>query len=160
MNTPLVTDTPPSPHLPIINSESSSTTQATESKQLILDLGFKSVGEWLLKDGSLQFRLTQYGNERNILYTFIVQGEVKYIGKSTQTLTGRMNGYKNPGPTQSTNIDKKARIEGLLRKGIPVSIFVLVPKEEMSCRGMPINIAAGLEDNLIARIIPPWNDRK
>ena len=65
----------------------------------------------VFNSGSLQFRLTQYINERNILYAFVAQGEVKYIGKSTQTLSGRMNGYKHPGPTQSTNINNNVRLK-------------------------------------------------
>jgi len=157
---PLVADTSPSLNLQKeISRESSSTTQTTESKRFLLDLGFEEVGEWLFEGGSLQFRLTQHSNERNILYAFVAQGEVKYIGKSNQTLNGRMNGYKHPGPTQSTNINNNARIKDLLHKGIPVQILAFVQKEEMFYHDVPINRAAGLEDNLIARIRPPWNNR-
>ena len=133
---------------------------ANENLQFLFDLGFENIGEWLLENGSLQYKLTKYGYERNILYAFLVQGEVKYIGKSVQTLSGRMKGYKNPGPTQSTNIDKNARIKDLLSKGIKVEILVLVQKEEGLYREMPINLAAGLEDNMLSRIKPAWNKRK
>jgi hypothetical protein len=130
-----------------------------ENKQFLLDLGFEEIGEWIIEAGTLQFILRHYQNNSNILYAFIAQSEIKYIGKSTQTLLGRMNGYKNPGPTQSTNIKNNSRIKELLIKGTPVQILVLVQKEEMLYRGMPIILAAGLEDNLIARLRPPWNER-
>jgi hypothetical protein len=135
------------------------TTQSIDSKRFLLDLGFEGIGEWFLENGSLQFKLAKYGNELNILYAFIVQGDVKYIGKSNLTLYARMNGYKNPGPTQSTNIDKKARIVDSLRNGISVQILAFLQKERMFYRGAPINLAAGLEDGLLTRIRPPWNNR-
>lgn len=132
----------------------------TDSKRFLLSFGFEEVGEWLLEGSSLQFVLSRHGDEQNILYAFIAQEEVKYIGKSNQTLSRRMNGYKQPGPTQSTNINNNARIKDLLLKGMPVQILVFVQEEEMPCRDIPINLAAGLEDNLIARIRPPWNNRR
>ncbi|MCG6537142.1 MAG: hypothetical protein L7F78_21140 [Syntrophales bacterium LBB04] len=156
----LAVDTPPSPSLEKeISSEISSTAPATESKRFLLGFGFEEVGEWLFEGGSLQFRLTQHSNEQNILYAFVAQGEVKYIGISKQTLSGRMIGYKRPGPTQSTNINNNARIKDLLHRGTPVQILAFVQKEEMLYHDVPIDRAAGLEHNLIARLRPPWNSR-
>src|SRR5271157_501420 len=114
-----------------IKGESGSTTQNSESKHFLLDFGFEEAGEWFLEGGSLQLRLDRHGKEQNILYAFVAQGEVKYIGKSNQTLSGRMNGYKHPGPTQSTNINNNARIKDLLHSGIRVQILAFVQKEEM-----------------------------
>jgi hypothetical protein len=123
------------------------------------DIGFEEAGNWYLDNGNLQYKLLRYRDERNILYAFIAQEKVMYIGKSTQTLTARMNGYRRPGPTQSTNIKDNARIKELLGKDISVQIFVLVQKEQLLHRDIPINLAAGLEDNLLAQINPPWNER-
>jgi len=158
--TPLVAKSPSSSDPQEDISAESSGILTTDSKRFLLSIGFEEVGEWLLEDGSLQFVLTRHGDERNILYAFFAQEEVKYIGKSNQTLSGRMNGYKQPGPTQSTNINNNARIKDLLLKGISVQILAFVQKEEMLYRGVPINLAAGLEDNLIARVRPPWNNRR
>jgi hypothetical protein len=133
--------------------------QPRKDLQLLLMLGFEEVGRWFLDGNSVQFRLAKSENERNILYAFVVQGNVQYIGKSTMTLSGRMNGYRNPDPTQTTNINNNARIRELLQKGTPVQIFALVPEEKILYKGFPVNIAAGLEDNLLIRIRPPWNDR-
>jgi len=135
------------------------TSQPIDSLQFLLTLGFEEVGAWFLERNSLQLRLVKNENEQNILYAFVVQGIVKYIGKSTMTLRGRMNGYWKPGPTQTTNINNNARIREILQKGMPVQIFALVPREEIYYKGFPVNIAAGLEDNLLSRIRPPWNNR-
>jgi hypothetical protein len=158
--TPLVTNAPAISNLPEDFDADSSMALTTDNRRFLINFGFEEVGEWLFADGPLQFVLTRHWDEQNILYAFVTQEEVKYIGKSSQTLRGRMNGYKQPDPTQSTNINNNARIKDLLLKGIPVQILAFVQKDEMLCRGLPINLAAGLEDILIARIRPPWNNRK
>lgn len=124
----------------------------------LLDIGFVNAGEWKLKDGTLAYELFQHENESNILYSFIAQNDVKYIGKTTQTLKARMNGYKNPGPSQSTNIKNNRNIKMLLVRGTPVMIYAFVNNEPPSIKGISINLAAGLEDNLVATIKPDWNE--
>lgn len=111
----------------------------------------------MLDNELLRYELHQHRTARNILYAFIAQGEVLYIGKSVQTLAGRMNGYKMPGVTQRTNIANNARIKATLGTGVPVQIIVFVAPEQFTYRDLSINLAAGLEDNLIARLLPPWN---
>ena len=74
------------------------TSQPTDHLQFLLTLGFEEVGAWFLEGNSVQFRLVKNENEQNILYAFIVQGLVKYIGKSTMTLRARMNGYQKSRP--------------------------------------------------------------
>jgi hypothetical protein len=92
-----------------------------------------------------------------VLYAFVVDQDVVYIGKSTQTLAGRLNGYQKPGPTQRTNIANHARLIGFIKMGKRVRILVLVSAETVLYRSMPINLAAGLEDALIEHIQPAWN---
>jgi len=127
--------------------------------QFLLGLSFEESGKWYLFNDALQFSLTKHQNEENILYAFVAQDEIKYIGKSTRTLTGRMTNYKNSDPSQSTNQGNKARIEELLQSGIAVKIYVFVQKDQMFYKGIPINLSGGLEDNLIAHVRPPWNNR-
>jgi hypothetical protein len=143
-----------------MNGESSRRTLTADTVKFLIELGFEEVGEWLIEEDSLQFSLTRHRNERNILYAFVAQGEVKYIGKSNQTLSRRMSGYKQPGPTQNTNIRINASMKDLLDKNISVQILAFIEKEKILYREVPINLAAGLEDNLIARVRPPWNLRK
>ncbi len=110
--------------------ESSRRTLTDDTVQFLLELGFEEVGEWLIEEDSLLFSLTRHRNERNILYAFIAQGEVKYIGKSNQTLSRRMNGYKQPDPSQHTNIRINARMKDLLYKDISVQILAFVEKKK------------------------------
>ena len=130
-----------------------------DSLQQLLSLGFEEVGHWFLEEDQVTFALNKSAKEANILYSFVVDGEVKYIGKSVQTLHKRMYLYKQGGDSQKTNIRNKADINACLVKGQQVKIYVLVPDLQMEYKGMPINIAAGLEDNLISLLKPEWNKR-
>lgn len=132
-----------------------------EDLELLLKIGFEKVGRWYLDQDSLNFQLDKYGNKSNILYAFIVQQNVKYIGKSTLELSKRMNGYKNPGLSQSTNIKINSKIKEYLQNGVGVEIYAFIPKSiELFYEGILVSIAAGLEDNLLTCIKPEWNDRK
>ena len=94
-----------------------------------------------------------------MLYAFISNDKILYIGKTTRSLAQRLYGYVNPGVSQSTNIKNNKKIKTLLKQGEELKIFVFAPQEnEIVYRGIPVNLAAGLEDNLIALIQPMWND--
>jgi hypothetical protein len=124
----------------------------------LLSIGFIYVGNWtLLESSKLCLTLISHFNSKNILYSFICNGEVKYIGKSIKRLEGRLYGYQNPGLSQSTNIRVNALIIEQLNKGNPVDIFILNDNGLLSFGGFKINIAAGLEDSLIYEINPEWN---
>jgi hypothetical protein len=62
-----------------------------------------------------------------------------------------------PVASQLTNISNHAKLTEWLNQGNSVEIMALVVTEIVLFRGIPINLAAGLEDTLIARIQPPWN---
>lgn len=125
--------------------------------QFLIDLGFEEVGSWILTDNLLTCRLIKHGSECEILYAFVLQGEVLYIGKSVQTLKSRLYGYEKPGPTQRTNIASNEKLRTILAKVPSVQIFTLVVREPVLFRGVPLNVAAGLEDSLIKRLKPKWN---
>lgn len=126
--------------------------------KLLKDLGFEEVGNWHLNGGSLEFQIVKSGN--NILYAFVAQDTIQYIGKSKNSLRIRMNQYKKPGKTQSTNNKNNSRIKQFLQIGITVRIFALFPSEKLEYHRFPINISDGLEGNLITHVLPPWNDIK
>jgi hypothetical protein len=120
-------------------------------------LGFEASGTWVLVEARRMCVLDKHQDHHGILYAFVADGEVLYIGKSVRSLRQRMYGYQHPGPTQSTNIGNGQRISGLLKRGIAVVIYALAPDEPVTYRGIEINLAAGLEDTLIHRLNPPWN---
>jgi hypothetical protein len=111
----------------------------------------------LLQNDVLKYRLDKYQQSTKILYAFVIGEKVFYIGKSIKTLHQRMYGYQNPGSSQRTNIANHQRLIKLLETGQLVQIFVLAEYEPITYRGVLVNLAAGLEDELIQLLKPPWN---
>lgn len=135
----------------------------------LVDIGFVDVGCWSARDtGKLDYRLdrpTEHTDkllleETNSLYAFIHGGEVKYVGKTARTLRERFAGYRNPQPSQSMNVRCNAKILQALEKGQIVRIFVFNPISHLRYGEFEVNLAAGLEDSLIAAFSPPWNGRE
>ena len=91
----------------------------------LLEIGFQIVGDWSIREGEIVFELTRMMADKKILYSFVTDGEVKYIGKSIRSLSSRMYGYQRPGPTQRTNIRNQANIKALLGQGKTVDILAL-----------------------------------
>jgi hypothetical protein len=93
----------------------------------------------------------------DVLYAFVSSGHVLYIGKTTQKMRTRMDGYQRPGSTQRTNIAGHGKLLGILSTNQVVDIYVFRDPEPKLHAGIPINLAAGLEDALIREFRPPWN---
>jgi hypothetical protein len=127
----------------------------------LVEIGFMKAGRWHLADGVLAFELDQHlRKRRNILYAFVCDSQVKYVGKTVQALGTRLTGYRTPGKDQSTNIRNHHSIKGLLRAGKEVEIFAFPDSGMLKYGQFHLNIAAGLEDSLIATIDPDWNGGK
>lgn len=124
--------------------------------QELLEIGFIKVGEWSLDNG-FHHTITTRLNQRNLLYSFTCDSSLLYIGKTTDTLKSRMNGYKNAGSSQKTNIRVKGKIIEILQKKKIVDIYVLFDNAGLKYKQYQISLAGGLEDNLIARLRPTWN---
>lgn len=120
-------------------------------------MGFVRCGEWQLDGMQPKYALERHATAQNVLYAFIVSGEVAYIGKTTQPLQRRMYGYQRPGPTQSTNIKCNAYLREALQGGKVVAIHALPDNGLLFYGGFHVNLAAGLEDSIIGGIKPPWN---
>ncbi|MBT3187736.1 MAG: GIY-YIG nuclease family protein [Anaerolineae bacterium] len=139
--------------------EKKETTKNPQPIQTLSDIGFEAVGNWLLDCDAIKHTLTKHGASKKVLYAFTSEDEVLYIGKTIRSLTQRLYGYINPGSSQSTNIKNNKKIKTVLRQGKEIKIFVFAPQEnEIAYRGIPVNLSAGLEDNLIALLQPLWND--
>jgi hypothetical protein len=123
----------------------------------LLAIGFQPAGSWSLVDGRLQFTLARLATQANILYAFACDGQVMYVGKTTQPLARRMAAYRTPGATQSTNIANHRRIVACLEADAAVDILALPDNGLMHYGQFHLNLAEGLEDDLIRKIAPPWN---
>jgi hypothetical protein len=125
--------------------------------QRLLDIGFQHAGRWFIKDGALELEITRFATQANVLYAFVADGEVRYIGKTATPLAVRMRGYRRPHARQPTNMRNHAAICELLASGADVELFVLPDNGLMHYGKFHLNLAAGLEDSLIKVIAPPWN---
>jgi hypothetical protein len=123
----------------------------------LLKIGFEQAGHWVLENDKLNFELTRHSSQKNILYAFVCDGHVKYVGKTVRALFVRMSEYKNPGPTQTTNINNHKRIRDVLSGGVAVEILALPDSGLLHYGQFHLNLAAALEDDLIRAMSPEWN---
>lgn len=127
------------------------------SAERLKTMGFHKCGEWRLLEGKLKCVLASDAAASNVLYAFISEGSVLYVGKTVRTLKDRMYGYQNPGPTQSTNIKGNKFIYEVLVGGGNVEVHALPDNGLLYYGGFHVNLAAGLEDSLVANLKPKWN---
>lgn len=123
----------------------------------LTDIGFQKVGVWTLNNDEPKLLIEAEENSKNILYSFVVDGTPKYIGKTRQALKKRMYGYQNPGPSQSTNIRNNANIKIALVNGSAVELYVLPDHGLLHFGDFHLNLAAGLEDSMVLALSPEWN---
>lgn len=123
----------------------------------LLAIGFEHAGNWALQDGMLALNLLRFGEQNNVLYSFLEDGEVRYVGKTVRPLRTRMYGYLRPSATQLTNVRVNRLIIESLQQGRDVEILVLPDSGLMHYGQFHLNLAAGLEDSIISTISPPWN---
>ena len=137
----------------------------SKNMDLLKQLGFKEAGEWFINDDgklAVKFSSTKLRASTKVIYAFVQDGEVFYIGVSDNRLDTRMSGYRYPGKTQKTNIRVHQHLKELIEKtGKPVKIYALASNAiDLKYEGVPVNVAAGLEGELIQRLRPKWNDQK
>jgi len=126
----------------------------------LLEIGFECAGHWVLQDERLCVEFKRLERARNVLYAFVVDGEVKYLGKSTRTLRERMGNYISPGAKKrQTNHKNNRNIRELLTAGAAVDIYVLPDNGLMHYGPYHLNLAAGLEDSLLNALKPEWNGK-
>ena len=62
----------------------------------------------------------------NVIYFMAVDGEVMYVGRTTQVLVKRMGGYRNPRATQATNVRMNEFLRTALEAGRKVELYATV----------------------------------
>jgi hypothetical protein len=135
-----------------------------EALNRLLAIGFKPAGKWSLANDVLRLTLAPaVMHEQNVLYAFVVDGKLAYVGKTTQSLIKRMQGYRSPASTAerggSTNIKNNRNIITALSSGAAVDIYALHALPSQAHGEFSVNLSAGLEDSLINALTPPWNGK-
>lgn len=123
----------------------------------LLAIGFRRVGQWRFVGERLTYDIDDHGRLRNVLYAFVTGDQVRYVGKTIQALRTRLLGYCSPGAGQATNLRNHNNIRRLLSDGQAVTILALPDSGLLHYGQFHLNIAAALEDSLIAVIDPDWN---
>ena len=123
----------------------------------LLAMGFRLAAHWSLPGPELECAFVEHATARNILYAFVAGGAVVYVGKTVQTLRQRLYGYRRPVATQSTNLKGNRLIREALGAGHPVAVYALPDHGLLYYGGFHVNLAAGLEDSLVATLKPAWN---
>lgn len=123
----------------------------------LLKIGFVKAGYWYIVSDRLKYVLDSHTKDSKVLYCFVADGGIMYIGKTIMELHRRMYGYQNPAPAQSTNMRVNAKIVAAVAAGKAIDIFVLPDNGLLKYGDFSINLAAGLEDILIYEINPDWN---
>jgi hypothetical protein len=131
-----------------------------DSLNKLTAMGFIECGEWVAAQDQLVSNLLKCADAQNILYAFVVDDAVMYIGKTVQSLRARMQGYRTPGQTQLTNVRNNQNLRNALGSGRRVAIYVLPDNGLLYYGGFHVNLAAGLEDSLVRELQPPWNGGK
>lgn len=130
----------------------------------LLTAGFRRAGYWVIESDALRLVLdSPITPIQNVVYAFTVNSMLTYVGKTTQGLPKRMQGYRSPAATAerggSTNIKNNNNIVTALASGAAVEIYVLDQTAAYHHGEFPLNVAAGIEDSLIRVLNPPWNGR-
>ncbi len=123
--------------------------------------GFVEVGEWKLEESlksGVAFELYNFQKER-VVYAFVVDDEVKYIGvcdNTSTTLKDRMSRYQSQQGA-GTNERIANKIKDCLKRGKAIKIFALKPESTLQYKGVNVDIVKGLENPLIGKLKPEWN---
>jgi len=127
----------------------------------LLKLGFKHVGDFVRKGNGIQFSMTSNKSDRGS-YAFVVDQGIKYVGVTKNTLYARMNGYKNPGPSQETNkrinpkIAKAGRVQIYFLPEAEIGKFTTIIRRGDIEKQIPTDMNT-FERFLISMFRPEWN---
>lgn len=128
-----------------------------ENYDKLTEIGFRKVGVWSLVKSDPDLSIDEEADSVDILYSFVVDGVPKYIGKTVQPLKKRMHGYRKPAATQSTNIRNHANIKTALESSSVIDLYILHDHGLLHFGVCHLNLAAGLEDSIVSSLLPEWN---
>lgn len=102
-------------------------------------------------------QLENLKNASPALYAFVINETVMYVGKTSRKLSSRLYGYQAPGTSQLTNIRVNELIRQALDEKQEVQIYAFEDPRPQQLGQFRIDLAAGLEDDIIRQLRPQWN---
>lgn len=131
------------------------------------ELGFEPSAKFTLVDKNLELDVFLHQREKGV-YAFALGSEVKYIGETRQEFYRRVYFYKNPGPTQQTNIRVNRLLLEALKSGSRKECEVwFLPESRITKGSLHLRLAESslsetpdisiVERVLITHFGPEWN---
>ena len=121
----------------------------------LIDAGFVHAGRWTKFEVTTKLNLDEPG-----VYAFVVDGEVKYIGKTDRSLSARFRSHRErtEDAEQDDRLPVHFRLAETIYGGRAVEIYVLLGAGQTTMwRGLPVDVLSGLEAALIRQFDPPYN---
>ena len=120
--------------------------------------GFEKVGKWVLEKCEPKLKLEGDIRKASGVYLFVIGAKVYYVGKADE-LHIRAGSYARTIRLAKRNRKVHDGLEDAIHRGLEVALYVLVRKRKrlIKIRGLPLDFISGLEDGLIADLVPPWN---
>ncbi|MFN5890974.1 MAG: hypothetical protein ACK448_11315 [Bacteroidota bacterium] len=122
----------------------------------LLEMGFVESGYYFLQNEKVN--VTKINKDRaSLVYAFIVNHTVYYVGKTVQGFIRPFGYHKN-----EVMIKVKYGIEQFVFNNCNVSIYTLLIKDEdfLLWKGLKLNIVEAVEQALITKFSPEWNKYK
>lgn len=129
------------------------------TREMLIALGFVPVGAWALLSDSPACTIQNHPDRSPVVYAFLVEDFVMYVGKSNRSLRDRIGNLVHPEPSQRANQRSLLQIKQALAEGKRVTVYALVDWEPVTHRGLALDLPTALESTLVDRMCPPWNDR-
>jgi hypothetical protein len=123
----------------------------------LLNIGFRYVGEWHLVRKKLGYTLYSENDSRNLLFAFVSETEILYIGEISESFKRMLYGYQKTNAAQTPDCTLNRLLSELLQAGGIVEIYALPDHGLLQVGDSYIDLASILEENLIAVLKPKWN---
>lgn len=126
-------------------------------EELVQQFNFTKIAEYLLTENGTDVDYKSFIPNKigkySIVYAITADGEVCYLGKSIAGLGRPLSYHKN-----DVMVDVRDGINKALSEGKHVEVWVKKDGLSIEHQGLTLDISEALEQSLIAKIDPEWNN--
>ncbi|PTE00573.1 hypothetical protein C7830_13640 [Pandoraea apista] len=94
---------------------------------------------------------------RNVMYAFVEEDKVHYVGKTAMPLEGRLYLYRRACLTSSREARCHEQLVARLRQVPSIDIYVFTGEPQPLHGAFSINLIDGLMDSIVHALMPAWN---